>query len=104
MALIDRETISIPLYVFIISRPSRRRFNIETSTWDGGWIGEEGVAGVYTLLAAAVVVDEEDEAGQRFQPRWWWRWWEENGRGPATGVGMVGVDGRSNVRVSRIIK
>lgn len=33
MALIDRETISIPLYVFIISRSSRR-FNIETGTWD----------------------------------------------------------------------
>lgn len=33
MALIDRETISILLYVFIISRPSRR-FNIGTSTWD----------------------------------------------------------------------
>lgn len=33
MALIDRETISIPLYVFIISRSSRR-FNIETDTWD----------------------------------------------------------------------
>lgn len=43
MALIDRETISILLYVFIISRPSRR-FNIGTGTWDEcRYSGTEGV-------------------------------------------------------------
>lgn len=43
MALIDRETISILLYVFIISRSSRR-FNIETGTWDEcRYSGAEGV-------------------------------------------------------------
>lgn len=45
MALIDRETISIPLYVFIISRPSRR-FNIGTDTWDEcRYFSDEGVEG-----------------------------------------------------------
>lgn len=76
MALIDRETISIPLYVFIISRPSRR-FNIETSTWDecryiGGWIGE-GVVGHIPLYPFSVGSRgwrtwKEDETNQRFQP------------------------------------
>lgn len=43
MALIDRETISILLYVFINSRPFRR-FNIGTSTWDECcYSGAEGV-------------------------------------------------------------
>ena len=79
MALIDRETISIPLYVFIISRLSRR-FNIETSTWDecryiGGWIGPSGVAGRIPLYPFSCWTArggggwrawKEDETNQRF--------------------------------------
>lgn len=100
MALIDRETISIPLYVFIISRLSRR-FNIETSTWDecryiGGWIGPSGVAGripLYPFSCWTARVEEGGGHGRRMKLTNDSSLCRTRGRENGRGIRSVGVDG-----------